>query len=475
MLSPLAPAPVQGVDSVPLLQLADVQSGDSAQGPVRRAVGVSGFDSWVLEASPAGGLVRTGALPGLSGRALGETRAVGLGPGFLPQVWERTAAGWSPGPDLGLMPVLGTFVFGGLLADIDGERAIVRHATERLMAVYDLSTPGQAILEWSQSISTQSVVIDLALDGDTAVLLFADVAPTSAFTNVSVRVLERGAAGWSETQVLAPPAGIDWSRATVRSMDADNGRIVVGAPVGVVGDPCGRVIVYERGAAGDYVVADVVRPTGRCAIAPDSGGFFGSLVDLAGDELAVIGGLDRVGERFERTSTGWVRRERVIASESQAIYYAFGGRLLAQSSLDIELLEPVDSLGIIDVACSSLSSATVSGLFVSGRDPDQPSVREYGWGTPPEFDGQTHFFVLGTSFAQLPVGPSAELCVGGALNVVPFEGPFQGLGLVGFRFVLDTDTLGLPVGSKVFAQGWRREPGLVGGRTTNALAIPIVP
>jgi hypothetical protein len=128
----------------------------------------------------------------------------------------------------------------------------------------------------------------------------------------SVYVFKRGNGRWNLSQRLVSPAGeVDFAK----SLHFESGVLVVGAPNTFSGQRHGTVYVYERNAAGSFVLRTTLLPT-------DShiGDSFGHDVSVASGVIVI--GAPRSGAGaayvFRRNSSGaWVQRQRLVSAEAQ--------------------------------------------------------------------------------------------------------------------------------------------------------------
>ncbi|MEM9803146.1 MAG: hypothetical protein AAGA20_22700 [Planctomycetota bacterium] len=464
-----------------LQQVVDAHASESAQGLVQHALVQSGRDARVFGLDAAGQLVEVAPLEGPVGSyffapAVSGTRVIA--PDYRPsegfvavRVWERGPSLWTRGPDLGLEIPPASTQRPPAVVDVDNDRSVVVYRWGGVILIHDLRTAGQATLEAAIPTGNR-FAMDVAIDGDVVAVLDGELPiPNRDPVDLRVRLFEREPSGWMVAGELTPPTGVDLARSVVRNIDAHGGRIAIGAARGPVGDPGGRVFVYERAPGGSYVLDAVVRPTEESAIAPDRGTEFGYGVHLAGDELAITSPFHGVGQRFVRAPSGWIPRERVLAATYEQLY-PFGGRLLGNRLLGDWasrpfLFQPVTSDGIVDVVCPALVSKDRSFVFVGGSE---TPVRTFRWAESAPTPPGTRFFLVGTTEARRPLGPAAELCVGPPFGVYPVALPPNSLSVA---LTLDLSTLGLSAGTTVYVQGWRRDPVDVGGLTTPGFSVTV--
>jgi hypothetical protein len=129
----------------------------------------------------------------------------------------------------------------------------------------------------------------------------------------SVYVFKRGNGRWNLSQRLVPPAGeVDFAQ----SMHFEAGVLVVGAPNVSSDRRHGTAYVYERNAAGSFVLRTTLLPA-------DShiGDSFGADVSVASGVI-VIGapGSHAPGATyvFRRNGSGaWIERQRLVSSDAQ--------------------------------------------------------------------------------------------------------------------------------------------------------------
>ncbi|MEM9378800.1 MAG: hypothetical protein AAGB93_02545 [Planctomycetota bacterium] len=469
----LLPTLALALQVTPVQYVADAHASETAQGVVHHALVLNGLDASVFGRDAAGQLVQIatleGPVTGALGPAVSGTRVVALEPEPGTQmvtlrVWERGPSQWRRGPELGVQFPFLNFRPRPLVLDVDDDRAVVV-LTGTSVAIHDVRTDGQAPLEALIPITAPHYVRDVAIDGDVIALLQGDLPdPNGPLTDLQVRILQRGPGGWFDAGALDLPPGVDLDRSRVDSIDAHGGRIVVGAPWGPNGDAGGRVFVYERTPSGSYELDAVLRSESGGALTPDRGTGFGTFVRLAGDELAVNSTYPAEGQRFERTSAGWTPRERVVRHDR---LFPFGGRLLGNRDGRPRLFEPVSDAELIDVVCPALAPSQRSVAGFNGVD---ASVRRFVWTAPFGPSPDVRFFLVGTEEARRPLGPAAELCLGAPFSVFPVAADPLSSNAV---FTLDLTQLGLPAGTSVHVQGWRREPVDPGGLTTAAFSVSV--
>lgn len=129
----------------------------------------------------------------------------------------------------------------------------------------------------------------------------------------SVYVFKRGNGRWNLSQRLAAPAGeLDFAK----SLHFEGGVLVVGAPNTLSDQRHGTAYVYERNAAGSFVLRTTIVPS-------DShiGDSFGHAVSVASGVIVIgapNGRAPGAAYVFRRNSSGaWLERQRLVTSDTQ--------------------------------------------------------------------------------------------------------------------------------------------------------------
>jgi FG-GAP repeat protein len=130
-------------------------------------------------------------------------------------------------------------------------------------------------------------------------------------STAAVYVYKRVNGQWSLSQRVARPAG-ETAADFANAMHFENGILVVGAPQ-ANSNRAGTAYVYERNAAGSFVLRSTLKPADG-----HSDDWFGWDVAVAGGVIVI--GAPRSGAAyvFRRSSTGaWVQRQRLESGDAQ--------------------------------------------------------------------------------------------------------------------------------------------------------------
>ena len=400
--------------------------------------------------------------------AIEGTRIAYLDANWFPRIMNAAGSSWVPGPALLPTPLQGSFTGFGRDVVLDGNR--VAHAIPglRTLWVQDLSNPGTVATESMIPFPPGKTILDFTLEGDELVAAFcryAPVGPIGEFTDVEVVVYEPTPTGnWVPSAATpAPPGGVAWPDAQL-AVDISQGRLAIQLA-------CGNAQIYERSAAGPYTVVDVIQSPRQLEVAP--GLCFGApAVTLRGDELVMTTGIDRAGERYLRTASGWAAEEVVRSDQGTGSPYEFAGDFLVSGAASggIQVHARVDEPTGIEVTCPAPFSP--EPLYLVSSTPSTFNFTPIGVGMRVSDLAGSYFLVAGYRSASRPLGPESTLCIGGRVRIFPqalkLAQPFTSFGL-------NPQNAGLSPGDTIHFQGWQRVLSLPGGRTSNAIAVTFAP
>lgn len=435
-------------------------------------------DFYVYEATPQGDMVLVRSVepqtPVKEGLAIEGQLIVARDTLDQVRVYNELLFGWSDGALLRANPVPGLFS-GAIKADIrDGLVALGTDADGATgITVHNIRIPGVASLVATFDVGGNRRVRALALGDGRLVAVVAEDDGQFAVQDVEVILYEALPVGWTSGVTLDPPPGVDWSNQHL-SVDVDSGRVVIAVPQGPVTDPCGRVYEYAPTAAGSYVVVNEIRSRRQCLISPQLGGAVHD-VTLRSQDLVFATSPDWAGERFVRSGVGWAEAEMVRLDGGYIGPYGFAGDFLYGSGGGgVQTFERQDVAEGLEIVCPSLNEAPISRLTAIMNRTLAPALVFLEWQVEWLQAAGPAYMVIGFRDGLRPLSQESQLCIGGPIRLASVTILPSPLGFSGI-YLFDPVLSGITPGSTVYFQGWRREPGLTAGRTSNAIAVTFAP
>lgn len=436
------------------------------------------YDLDVYEVSANGALSIQSSVPS----ALAPERVYAFGGEHIAVVDDQDVARllvhaggtWVEGPPLRQDFILGTYRLYGREVEFDGSRVAHALHAAREVTIHSIVGTAPLLVEAVLPLPPGHVHRGHALDQDLLVVASGtlDSALAGTFTETSFRTFERSPAGlWSEVLPrLSPPAGIDWSNAPI-SFDASDGRIAIGA------GSCGETFIYERGAGSSFQHVSTVRSPRLLEVQPGVCATYPT-VTLRGDDLVMVTGMDRAGERYRWDGASWLPREMVRTGEGSVEEYLFAGDYLISTSRHrqtssywtsgIQVHAQADEPSGLEVTCTSPAQSSMLRMFVSA--PCAFAHRPFSVGVFTESLGLPTVLVAGRAAGARALGSESTLCVGGSPRLLPLTLDPSPAGGGFVQIHLEPNAASIAPGETIYFQAWQRVPGLPGGRTSNGAA-----
>lgn len=444
----------------------------SGRRPVVAKIDAAGTVIWTPTLPP--GVVPTNTSGSPTLMAVGENRILVKDLRYFYRTYTLTPQAWVADP-----PLTGQ-AFGSFLprsGDISGSRVVLQ--TGHLPSgpvVMDLATADGP--ELIPTIPYRGLY-SMQIDGDTvmAVEREIDMTPSGEYVVVATRipVFRRVNGAWSRALEIEHPASQGWRG--VSGLSFEGGTVAVTAPSISPQDPCPKLYVFEADSNGDFVLEAEFAAATSCATSQTTGIGY-QFPRLLGSELAAVESASGRVDRFERTSQGWIRRERVAAdSFISGGFWPVSGQLvgtMGQPNRGSEVFSPVDSPGYVRVACPT-SAPVFSTLSAVGRSETAVGPTTMVWNVDAALPGTPYFFAVGLEPGARPLGPTAELCIGGAVSVVAPDYESSLHGKDRRSLTIDPVAAGWQPGDTLYVQGWRPDPLSPGGLTSNLLSIVFAP
>ena len=468
-----------------LLQIHDIElSGTEHWVLGRETLPMGGQRPVVARIDSAGAVIWTPPLPaalGPSGSdnarllAVGENRILVKDLNHVYRTYALTPQAWVAEP--ALTPVFLASI-SPVLGDISGSQVT-------LSAPHLLPNAAPIVVDLASGAGPESLPIlpnsgiwQLAVGDGIAAAVEAEyvVQPSGEYVLVAHRIplFRRINGAWRRVEEIRNPTGFDW-RGSIK-IALEGGTVAVSAQKVSPTDPCPKLFIFEEDPSGAFVLSAEFEAASSCATSSTMGIGYDS-IQLLGLELTAIEGLDGRVDRFERTATGWTRRERVAAQNQLTQAWPVNGRIVGgtqSSSAGSEVLAVLNSPGSTTVGCAS-SAPSYSILRVENRAQTAVGPTNIVWTIDAAPPATPYFLAVGFQPGSRPLGPAAELCIGGSVSVMPMTTPQPNFGKDVARRLLDPVAEGLQPGETLYVQGWRPEASIPGGLTSNSLAILFAP
>lgn len=310
-----------------------------------------------------------------------------------------------------------------------------------------------------------SIILQIAVDGDTAIVLEA------ALGTLHIGVFRSVGGVWTRVGEVESPSGT-WSdtQSGLREFAFENGVVAVATESHAPQNSCSKLYFFEQDPNGDFALAAEFQSASPCATSETSGIAYRS-IRLVGSELVAVDDFEQRADRFERTPQGWERRERVGGAQFVYGAWPISGQVVSSSA---EVFAPMDSPGSVQVTCATPAPVDSRLSRTEGPRTSADPLRLLWW-VDAAPTGTPYFLAVGFEPGSRPLGATAELCIGGAVSVVPISTIGGLTGKDSASISIDPIAAGLPPGGTLYAQAWRPYPLTPGGLTSNGLAIQFAP
>lgn len=486
-LAPLTVAQVGGPPIPPTVAQFQIDTLDVFDGPsgtevlvVERDSGVRNITVYSFDATGTLVLDENFGVNAGSNFELGQDRIVAraqAGDRVL-QVYERNASGWSFAYELD-GPALTAAIRYGDVSTLEGQTLYVSDPLNSAIDVYDLSTPGVALLVDTMSLPAGKFVDSMVVE-DNTLLAHIGLRVLTGIEGGELVVYTDTGAGFEYLFNLPTGPEFDLGEFEVNLAITDNA-FAVGFPLGTTNDLCGRVLVFDR-IAGIVTQTAEILDEGECDITVALGTRFGRQVDFRGNsELLIAGGAQKGARQYVRTSNQWTPGPRHL-TDTDGFDYAFARDwVIGLAAQGLQVFDNVSSITNEASVCAATIDAENSewaliyrGSYSLSGDGGEFEVTFQEGSAFGNAADALALMLVGTERGHQVLGVSADICLSGRVRRVSMNTYVLGE-LLQADFVLDPAAFGAAPGEALFFQTWRREPGIVGGATTNALAITFIP